>query len=90
LLGPEFDEVPKALVGTADEVAAVALAALARRRQPTIVPRTINKAFVFTSRVLTRRAMLGLVGSAVPKATLALPADSAWRTRALSRDTRQS
>jgi short-subunit dehydrogenase len=70
--GTAFDSVPNIMRGTVDDVVATALKALARRRRPTVVPGAVNKTWVFSTRMLTRRATVRIMGSIAPKETLAL------------------
>jgi hypothetical protein len=59
------------MVGTPDRVVRTALRALDRRRRPTVVPGWINKLWVFTTRLLSRRAVMRVMGAIAPKETLA-------------------
>ena len=69
---PVFASVPKAMVGTPARVVATALRALRRRKQPIVIPGFVNRAWVFSMRLLSRRAQVRLSGAMMPKPLLAL------------------
>jgi short-subunit dehydrogenase len=84
---PVFASVPKAMVGTPERVVATALRALRRRRKPTVIPGWINRAWVFSMRLLSRRAQVRLSGAMMPKPLLtarAAPAPARPREAATS------
>ena len=68
--GGAESEVPKAIVGTVEMVVGVALAALKKRKLPVVVPGGLNKVFIFSSRVLSRKAMMNMMGGMAPKSSL--------------------
>jgi short-subunit dehydrogenase len=68
---PVFDSVPKMMVGSPELVVSTALRALHRRKKPIVIPGWINRAWVFSMRLLTRRAQVRMSGAMVPKQLLA-------------------
>jgi short-subunit dehydrogenase len=79
---PVFASVPKMMIGMPELVVATALRALRKRREPIVIPGWINRAWVFSMRLLTRRAQVRASGAMMPKQLLARPADSASPRRA--------
>ena len=67
---PVFDAVPKMMIGTPALVVSTALRALRRRKKPIVIPGWINRAWIFSMRLLTRRAQIRLSGAMVPKPLL--------------------
>jgi short-subunit dehydrogenase len=67
---PVFDSVPKMMVGTPELVVSTALRALHRRKKPIVIPGWINRAWIFSMRLLTRRAQTRLSGAMVPEQLL--------------------
>ena len=67
--GRADQQPPEAITQTAAQVVDVAMHALERRKSPTIVSGFMNKAMVFmTNRLMSRKAMVNLMGKQSPSA----------------------
>jgi short-subunit dehydrogenase len=73
---PVFDAVPKMMIGSPELVVSTALRALRRRKKPIVIPGWVNRAWIFSMRLLTRRAQIRMSGAMVPKQLLSPAAAS--------------
>lgn len=64
--GGRFEDLPRRMIQTPEQVVDVALNALAKRHNPTVISGLKNLIFATLARLLTRRAVVTLMGRAMP------------------------